>query len=176
MFIRNSIAKVIAIVLLSGSTESILAENRTVTVAEKVPPGKASSAPKREKPAVTVPEANDRDFIDTGVLEGTDVMESGLEIGGLLVDDTVTKFGHQLFDVFNRAWKPIEGAKYNIAFGERLDAIRGSLITVKLNETILFEGFLTPRDEAINELGKGLARDIRNLVRNTTNLEEEELY
>jgi hypothetical protein len=178
MFIRNPIAKVIAILLLSGSTGSILAENHSVKVAEKVPPGKASSVPKREKPvaAVTVPEANDRDFIDTGVLEGTDVMESGLEIGGLLVDDTVTKFGHQLFDVFNRAWKPIEGAKYNIAFGERLDAIRGSLITVKLNETILFEGFLTPREEAINELGKGLARDIRNLVRNTTNLEEEELY
>lgn len=118
----------------------------------------------------------DNDFIDAGVLEGADILENGLEIGGILTDETVTKFGHDLFDAFNRYWKPPEGASFNIGFNERFDPVRGSFITVRLNETPIFEGFLAPREEAINDLGRALARDIRNLIRNTANLEEEEFY
>ena len=182
MSIIKVIAETIAITLLAGAAGTIQAENRSAkdakVAAATVPPGKAASAAPGGNPAkaLPVPEFNDRDFIDTGVLEGTDILEGDLEIGGLLTDDTLTKFGHQLFDVFNRAWKPVEGASYNIVFNELIDPIRGSLITVKLNDTVIFEGFLAPRDDAITELGKGLARDIRNLVRNTANLEEEEFY
>lgn len=122
------------------------------------------------------PVSADLDFIDAGVLEGADMLEGGLEIGGILTDETVTKFGHDLFDAFNRHWKPPEGASFNIGFNERFDPVRGSFITVRLNETPIFEGFLAPREEAINELGRALARDIRNLIRNTANLEEEEFY
>lgn len=126
--------------------------------------------------AASPPVSADRDFIDAGVLEGADMLEGGLEIGGILTDETVTKFGHDLFDAFNRYWKPPEGASFNIGFSERFDPVRGSFITVRLNETPIFEGFLAPREEAINELGRALARDIRNLIRNTANLEEEEFY
>lgn len=170
----KTVAKIITIALLAGSAESVLAENQSNKNAKKP----AVSIANQGKPAVThsVPATVDKDFIDTGTLEGADVLEGNLEIRGLLVDETVTKFGHQLFDVFNRAWKPIEGASYNIIFGERIDPIRGSLISVTLNDTVIFEGFMAPREEAINELGKGLAKDIRSLVRNTANLEDEELY
>jgi curli production assembly/transport component CsgE len=130
-----------------------------------------------KKPAVqSAPIIDAQDFIDTGVMEGSDMLEEGLEIGGMLTDDTVTRFGHDLFDAFNSAWRPPEGASYNITFSERNDASRGSFITVKLNDTLIYEGFLTPRQDAINDLGKGLAKDIRNLVRNTANLESEEYY
>lgn len=170
----KSIVKIITIALLAGFVESALAENQSNKNAKKP----AVSIANQGKPVATlsVPATADRDFIDTGTLESTDVLEGNLEIRGLLVDETVTKFGHELFDVFNRAWKPIEGASYNIIFGERIDPIRGSLISVKLNDTMIFEGFMAPREEAINELGKGLAKDIRSMVRNTTNLEDEELY
>ncbi len=61
----------------------------------------------------------------------------------------------------------------NISFNERNDPLRGSFVTVKLNEQQLFEGFLTPRDDAIQELGKGLAREIRSLVLSNANIDEE---
>lgn len=128
-----------------------------------------------KKPIQSAP-VDERDFIDTGMMEGADMLEGGLEIGGMLTDETVTRFGHDLFEAFNRSWRPPEGASYNIIFGERNDASRGSVITVRLNDTLIYEGFLTPREEAINELGKGLAKDIRNLVRNNANLESEEFY
>ncbi len=130
-----------------------------------------------KKPAVqSAPIVDAQDFIDTGVMEGSDMMEEGLEIGGMLTDDTVTRFGHDLFDAFNSAWRPPEGSSYNIIFSEQNDANRGSFISVKLNDTVIYQGFLTPRQDAINDLGKGLAKDMRNLVRNTANLENEEYY
>ena len=129
-----------------------------------------------KQPATKQAPTENKDFVDVGVEEGADMLEGGLEIGGMLTDDTVTRFGHDLFDAFNRAWRPPEGASYSINFSERNDPTRGSLITVRLNDTIIYEGFLTPRDEAITELGTGLARDIRNLIRNNANLENEEFY
>jgi hypothetical protein len=174
MCIKKSIAEIIVIALLAGCAGSALAKQRSVRVSGK--PVAAAVSKVNPSMAVSNQLQNDRDFIDTGVLEGTDVLEGDLEIGGLLVDDTISRIGHDLFDAFNRSWKPIEGARYNIAFGEKIDPIRGSLLSVQLNETVIFEGFMTPRQDAINDLGKGLAKDIRTLVKNTTTLEEEEFY
>ena len=50
------------------------------------------------------------------------------------------------------------------------------MATVRLNDQVIFEGPLSPREEAITELGRGLARDIRNLLRSTAQLEEEEYF
>jgi curli production assembly/transport component CsgE len=117
-----------------------------------------------------------QDFIDVGVLESPQLMEEGLEMGGIVTDDTVTRFGHDLFDAFEAAFKPPQDVSYNLHFEELNNAQRGSLITVKLNDMVIFEGFLMPRADAIEELGKGLARDIRTMLRNNAALEEEEYY
>jgi hypothetical protein len=174
---RKIVTELVAIAVLAGAAGSAPAADHRAGKSANKPA--AAAAPRGNPKAAArgpAPLANNPDFIDSGVLEGEDTLENGLEIGGLLVDDTVTKFGHELFDAFNRAWKPPEGASYNIAFTELFDPRRGSFITVKLNDTVVFEGFLTPREEAINDLGKALAKDIRNIVRNTQNLEEEEFY
>ena len=149
-------------------------------------PNSAQPAPQADcaQPAEAPPPApakapsalNDTDFIDQGVLEGTELLEGGLEVSGLTTDEMLTKFGHDLFDAFIKYWRPPENASYNLVFSELTDPFRGSLATVKLNDQVIFEGPLAPREDAINELGKGLARDIRNLIRNTARLEDEEFY
>ena len=137
---------------------------------------KASGQPAQSaQPAKPVP-TGEQDFLDQGVLESNDLMEGGLEIGGLLNDDMVSKFGHELFDVFTRYWKPPEGASYNLTFSELTDPFRGSMAMVRLNDQVIFEGPLAPREDAINDLGKALARDIRNLIRSNAKLEDEEYY
>ena len=123
----------------------------------------------------TPPPANE-DQIDSGVLEGNDVMEGGLEISGLMSDETLTKFGHDFFDAFHRAWKPVLGTHYNIIIGERVDPLRGSMINLRLDQNMIYEGFLTPRSDAINELATELAKEVNNLVRTRQNLESEPEY
>lgn len=134
-------------------------------------PAAAPQPPARRKAAML-----DQGLIDEGVLEGTELLEEGLEIGGLTTDQMVTKFGHDLFDTFIRYWRPPEGVGYNLLFSELADPMRGSMATVRLNDQVIFEGPLSPREEAITELGRGLARDIRNLLRSTAQLEEEEYF
>ncbi|WP_295451040.1 CsgE family curli-type amyloid fiber assembly protein [uncultured Thiodictyon sp.] len=139
-------------------------------------PGAAAPAAECAKPARPQARLLDDGLIDQGVLEGTDLMEQGLEIGGLTTDQMVTKFGHDLFDAFILYWRPPQGVNHNLFFSELPDAQRGSVATIRLNDQVIFEGLLVPRDEVIQELGKGLARDIRNLLLSNARLEEEEYY
>lgn len=163
---------VVAVLGMSATEATTKAENQAKASTSQ----KASGQPAQStQPAKTVP-TGEQDFLDQGVLESNDLMEGGLEIGGLLNDDMVSKFGHELFDVFNKYWKPPEGASYNLTFSELTDPLRGSMATVRLNDQVIFEGPLSPREDAINDLGKALARDIRNLIRSNAKLEDEEYY
>jgi curli production assembly/transport component CsgE len=104
------------------------------------------------------------------------MIEGNLEISGLMSDETVTKFGHDFYDAFHRAWKTIESARYNIIIGERVDPIRGSLINLRLDQNVIYEGFLTPKLDEIKELATALAKEVNNLVRTRQNLESEPEY
>jgi curli production assembly/transport component CsgE len=130
----------------------------------------------QNKPQPASRSAGDNDWIDSGVLEGNELIEGNLEISGLMSDETVTKFGHEFFDAFHRAWKPIEGTHYNIIIGERVDPIRGSLINLRLDQNVIYEGFLTPKLDELKELASALAKEVNNLVRSRQNLESEPEY
>ena len=115
-------------------------------------------------------------FVDGGVLEGGDFIENGSEIAGLMADETMTKFGHEFFDAFVASWKPIENARYNIIIGERVDPMRGSMVSLRLDQNVIYEGFIIPKADSINELAGELAKETRNLVMARQNLEDEEFY
>lgn len=133
------------------------------TQASHVPPTSAGT-PSR-------PQAAPDDLLDQGVLENPD--EHSLNITGMMTDETVTKFGHDFFDAFIKAWRPLLGVSYNLHIGERYDPLRGSLIHVLMNNTPVYEGFLTPRQEAIEELASELARELRGSLKNRVPIEEE---
>ena len=151
---------IIALLVLSGCFAKISTAATTVDL-------------NQNKNSKSVSQISASEFIDNGVLENDSPLPDSLEISGILTDSTVTRFGHELFDAFNKHWRAPESVRYNISFNERNDPLRGSFVTVKLNEQQLFEGFLTPRDDAIQELGKGLAREIRSLVLSNANIAEE---
>jgi hypothetical protein len=95
-------------------TGTVWAAGPAATATTPTPPTQAArSAPQTTAPAPSADCARparrqarmlDEGFIDEGVLEGTDLLEEGLEIGGLTTDQMVTKFGHDLFDAFMRYW------------------------------------------------------------------------
>jgi curli production assembly/transport component CsgE len=127
----------------------------------------AESPPTTPQSAATARPAPQEDFIDAGVLESDAGLEGGLEIQGLMVDQTVTKFGREFFDAFTQVWRPIEGVSYDLKISELFDPFRGSLIRVTLNDATIWEGYVTPRQEEIRASAVAVAKDVRQLLKNT---------
>lgn len=79
--------------------------------------------------------------------------DASLEIDGLLIDETKTKSGRDFFDFFYRDWEAPEGAKnYSIFVVERPFRANQTLIEVLINETLVYQSYLQPRLDYIEEI------------------------
>ncbi|MGY6744157.1 MAG: CsgE family curli-type amyloid fiber assembly protein [Cecembia sp.] len=79
--------------------------------------------------------------------------DADLEIDGLLIDETKTKSGRDFFDFFYRDWEAPEDAKnYSIFVVERPFRANQTLIEVLINETLVYQTFLQPRLDYIEEI------------------------
>lgn len=71
-------------------------------------------------------------------------------ISGLVIDETLTKSGHDFYDSFNEHFGSMNSNE-NIIISERNDLYR-KIIIVSMNDTVLFESILTPQEDRISEL------------------------
>ena len=79
--------------------------------------------------------------------------DADLEIDGLLIDETKTKSGRDFFDFFYRDWEAPQDAKnYSIFVVERPFRANQTLIEVLINETLVYQTFLQPRLDYIEEI------------------------
>lgn len=84
-------------------------------------------------------------------------------ITGLVIDETLTKAGHDFYDLFNERFGSMH-ANENIIVSERNDLNR-KIIIVSMNDTVLFEAILKPQADAIDELvAEAVARIIETIV------------
>ena len=75
-----------------------------------------------------------------------------LEIEGLVVDATATKVGRDFYDVFFSKWDPDPGLPtLSITVTERPLPNRGSQIIVSMEDNIIFQRFVQPRYDALEE-------------------------
>ncbi len=76
-----------------------------------------------------------------------------IEIDGLLVDDTKTKAGRDFYDLFFTGWEPPADAKnYSITISEKPFRLTSTLIVVTINDNIVYQGILQPRQDLIEAL------------------------
>ncbi|GAB2488941.1 MAG: hypothetical protein EP311_00520 [Cytophagales bacterium] len=76
-----------------------------------------------------------------------------LEIDGLLIDDTKTKGGRDFYDLFFRDWiAPPDAKNYSIFIVERPFRLNQTTIEISINEILVFQAFLQPRTDYIEEL------------------------
>lgn len=76
-----------------------------------------------------------------------------LEIDGLLIDDTKTKGGRDFYDLFFRDWvAPPDAKNYSIFIVERPFRLNQTTIEISINEILVFQAFLQPRVDYIEEL------------------------
>lgn len=79
--------------------------------------------------------------------------DAELEIDGLLFDETKTKSGRDFYDYFYTAWTPPEGLQnYSIFITEKPYRLTTTLIEIRINETPVFQSFLQPRSDVIEQL------------------------
>ncbi|MCA8829456.1 curli production assembly/transport protein CsgE [Hymenobacter pini] len=76
----------------------------------------------------------------------------GPESSGLVVDQTITKIGHDFYDVFYAQWEPPTGLQdFTIVISERPARGNSAIVAVSVNDTELLEMPLQPKYELIEE-------------------------
>lgn len=75
------------------------------------------------------------------------------EIEGLVMDQTITKVGHDFYDEFFTKWEaPADFGDYTIVIREKPARGTSTLISVEVNDSELLELPLQPRAEVIEEM------------------------
>jgi len=87
----------------------------------------------------------------SGWAQGLDATDEGLEITGLVLDETKTKPGRDFYEYFNTYWQEVEGLYYTITVGELPDATRGSFVFVKVDDVIVYQNRLNPQPDFIEQ-------------------------
>jgi len=113
----------------------------------------------------------------TGWTQGPDASDKGLEITGLVLNETKTKGGNDFFDAFNSYFQQVEGLSYSITVSELPSRGRGSVVSVSVNDTLVYQNFLNPQAEVIEEEAKRATQfSIQFLLQNLNVQKELEMY
>jgi len=81
--------------------------------------------------------------------------DADIEIDGLLFDETKTKSGKDFYDYFYSGWTAPPNAKnYSIFITEKPYRLMTTMIEIKINETTVFQSFLQPRGDIVEQLAK----------------------
>ena len=103
--------------------------------------------------------------------------EDFIGITGLVINDTVSKAGNDLFEAFSSRWEPIEGLEFTITISEKPDQVFGSQFWIRVDENVVHSGRLNPRWDVIEETAKmGIKRVNLYLLERITVSKELEMY
>jgi curli production assembly/transport component CsgE len=76
-----------------------------------------------------------------------------IELDGLIIDETISKIGHDFYNYFNDNWDIPESVKnFTIYIKEKPMPGMGNLITLKINYEEIFKNRISPRQEVIENL------------------------
>lgn len=92
--------------------------------------------------------------------EGLDF--TALELDGLVVDETLTRFGQTFSTAFKQVWQAPEGAqRYTITIQEKMTPGRGTQVDVHVNQEVVYQTRLTPRTEATEHAAQQAAAHVQ---------------
>ena len=91
-----------------------------------------------------------KNLIDQAVQQPVKSNDIEIEIDGLLVDDTKTKAGKDFYDLFYNRWEaPVAAKNYSITVSEKPFRLTTTLIVISINDDIVYQDILQPRQELI---------------------------
>lgn len=94
-------------------------------------------------------------------------IEIEIEIDGLLVDNTKTKIGRDFYDLFYANWEPpVDAKNYTITILEKPFRLTSTLIVVSINDNVVYQAILQPRQEIVEQLSEQAAAVTINYLEN----------
>ncbi|MFC5270408.1 CsgE family curli-type amyloid fiber assembly protein [Adhaeribacter terreus] len=96
------------------------------------------------------------------------------EIDGLLIDETLTKTGHDFYDIFYSSWEaPEQVNNYTVRIIERPLRGRGFQIIVAVNDVEIIEENLQPRYDMLEAAALNAVESTRGYLLNYENLKNQ---
>lgn len=97
-----------------------------------------------------------------------------LEIDGLIIDETRSKIARDFYDLFYKKWIPPAGASnFSIFVREAPSRGRGARVSLTLNEQKIFENFVPPRYDALEEVVNFAIRIARARLNTQKNIKQQ---
>jgi len=110
--------------------------------------------------------------------------EEEAEVYGLVVDNTITRFGHDFHRYLSARLQDTSPMDFDLVVRERPSARWGSLVWVEHNRNILYRRFLQPNVAQIEEIATQAAdlvleeinrAKLQSLLQDTFDMERDEL-
>lgn len=93
--------------------------------------------------------------------------DAEIEIDGLIFDETKTKSGKDFYDYFFSGWSaPVNVHDYSIYVLEKPYRLTTTLIEIRINDATVFQAFLQPRGDIVEELAKQAIAQTRMYLAN----------
>ncbi|KTT26990.1 curli production assembly protein CsgE [Pseudomonas oryzihabitans] len=119
-----------------------------------------------------------------GLLATRAVHAEGDIIQGLLVDNTISRFGHEFYRQFADRLTDTTELDFNLVVRERPSARWGSLVWVEYEQRLLYRQFIPPGNSDLKEAAYAAADQVRegitrqrleNLLQDNFDMEKDEL-
>ncbi|MCC5925874.1 MAG: LysM peptidoglycan-binding domain-containing protein [Bacteroidetes bacterium] len=97
------------------------------------------------------------------------------ELDGMLLDETITKIGRDFYDVFYANWQaPSNASNFSITISEQPSPNLGTVVSIQVNERLVYRNRLQPRFEEIEQAGIEAVRHTYFVLSN--NLGQQVIY
>ncbi len=97
-----------------------------------------------------------------------------LEIGQLIVNQTVTKIGGDFYDLFYSTWQWPKGSEnFSLQIEERPFRFSTTQIQIKVNDFLVFENYLQPRADYLQELSSLAIQLTNQYITNYNEIQKE---
>ncbi len=103
-----------------------------------------------------------------------------IELGSIIIDETITKMGQDFYRYFNDQWNdPETSESFNIYISEKPMPGMGNMIIVKINYEEIIKNRISPKQETIQSLAKYAVTRSQQYLKNyeqiTKQLEGEDM-
>lgn len=119
---------------------------------KKIPPASPAPAPASQLSALQMEEALRMLLRADSVASQRQRAKLGPESSGLVLDQTITKIGHDFYDQFYSRWEaPVGVNDFTVLIGEKPSRGNNAIITLSVNDEDLLEFPLQGKEELVLE-------------------------
>ena len=111
---------------------------------------------------------------DTLVDQGNDPSDRDFVLNNLVMDETLSKMGHDFYRFFYDNWNPPETDRsFTIYINEMPSPGMGNMIQVKINYDEIFRQRISPKQEYIKQLARMAVRQSENYIVNYQKIKQQ---